>query len=116
MYKPLKNGLPPSRSILSKIGIPTYKLAKFLVLVLSDVTQNEFTVKDSFTLVDEILNQDRDLCMASLDVDALFIDTQLDKIIRICVKKLFQTQETLVKGISKNDSRDLLNLATIKHF
>ena len=29
----------------------------------------------------------------------------------ICVKKLFQTRETLVKGTSKNDFRDLLNLA-----
>ena len=29
-------------------------------------TQDEFTVKDSFTLVDEILTQDSDLCMAAL--------------------------------------------------
>ena len=70
---PLQNGLPPFRPILSAIGIPKYKLAKFLVLVLSDITQNEFTVKDSFTLVDEIfLTQNSDLHMASLDVDALF--------------------------------------------
>ena len=52
VHKPLINGLPPSRPILSAIGTTTYKLAKFLVLVLSDITQNEFTVKDSFTFVD----------------------------------------------------------------
>ena len=51
--------------------------------------------------------------MASLDVDALFTNIPLDETIDICVKKLFKT---LVKGISKNDFRDLLNLATIKHF
>ena len=52
------------------IGTPTYKPTKFLVPVLSDVTQNEFTVKDSFTFVDEILTQNSDLYMAGLDVDA----------------------------------------------
>ena len=30
----LKNGLPPFRPILSAIGTPTYKLAKFLFPVL----------------------------------------------------------------------------------
>ena len=55
VHKSLINGLPPFRPILSAIGTPTYKLAKFLVLVLSDITQNEFTVKDSFTFVDETL-------------------------------------------------------------
>ena len=79
---------------------------------LSDITQNEFTVKDSFTFVDEILTQDSDLYMASLDVDALFTNIPLDETIDICVKKLFKTPDTLVKGISKNDFRNLLNLVT----
>ena len=57
VHKPLTNGLPPFRPILSAIGTPTYKLAKFLVPVLSDITENEFTVKDSFTFADEILTQ-----------------------------------------------------------
>ena len=38
---------------------------------MSDITQNEFTFKDSFTFVDVILTQESDLCMGSLDVDAL---------------------------------------------
>ena len=72
MQKPIVNGLSPFRPIISAIGTPTYKLAKFLVPVLSDITQNEFTVKGSFTFVDEILAQNSDLHIASLDVDALF--------------------------------------------
>ena len=64
MTKILINGLPPLRPILSTIATPTYKLAKFLVPVLSDITQNEFTVKDSFTFVDEILTQNSDHYMA----------------------------------------------------
>ena len=112
VHKPLVNGLPPFRPFLSGMGTPTYKLAKFLVPVQSDIKQNEFTVKDSFAFVDEILTQNRDLYMASLDVDALFTNISLDETIDICIKKLFTTPDTLVKGISKNYFRDLLNLAT----
>ena len=60
VHKSLKNRFPPFIPILSAIGTPTYKLAKFIVPALSDITQNEFTVEDSFTFVDEILTQDSD--------------------------------------------------------
>ena len=64
-HKRLINGSPSFRPILSVVGIPTYRLAKSLALVLSDITQNEFTVKDSFNYVDEISSQNSDLFMAS---------------------------------------------------
>ena len=54
--------------------------------------------------------------MASLDVDALFTNIPLDETINIWVKKLSKTLDTLVKGISKNDFRDSLNLATKESF
>ena len=79
MHQPLINKLPSFRAILSAIGIPTNKLAKFLVPVLSDITQNECTVKDNLTFVDEILTQNNDVYMASLDVDALFTNILLDE-------------------------------------
>ena len=87
-----------------------------MVPVLCVITQNEVTVKDSFTFVDEVLTQNIDLYMASLDVDALFTNIPLDETIDICIKKLFKTLNTLGKGISKNDFRDLLNLATKESF
>ena len=65
MHKPLINGLPPFRPILSAIGSPTYKLAKLLVPFMPDITQNELNVKDSFTLVDEICTQNSNIYMAS---------------------------------------------------
>ena len=81
-------------------------------ILTSDTTQNDFTVKKSFTFVDEILTQKSDLYMASLDVNALFTNIPLDETIDLCLKKPFKSPDTLVKGISKNDFRDLLNLAT----
>ena len=91
---------------------PNIQTRQIFSSVLSDITQNEFAVKDSFTFVDKILTQNSDLHMASLDVDALFTNIPLDETIDICIKKLFETLGTLVKGISKNHLRDLLNLTT----
>ena len=51
VHKPLKKGLAPFRPILSVIDRSTYKLAKYLVPIFSDITQNEFWVQDSFTFV-----------------------------------------------------------------
>ena len=45
----------------------------------------------------------------------LYLPNSLDETIDICIKKLFKTPDALVKGISKNDFRDL-NLATKESF
>ena len=45
--KIVTDGLPSFRPILSAIGTPTYKLAKFLVPILEPLTTNEYTIKDS---------------------------------------------------------------------
>ncbi|XP_069975882.1 uncharacterized protein, partial [Penaeus vannamei] len=52
----------PLRPILSAIGTCSYQLAKFLVLILTPLTPNTFTVKDSFTFAKEITNISFDKC------------------------------------------------------
>ena len=101
VHKPLTNGLPTFRAFLSAMGTPTYKLAIFLVPVLSDITQNEFTVKDSFACVDDILTQNSDLYMTSLDVYALFTNIPLDETIDICIN-FSQLQILWLKEYLKN--------------
>ena len=44
VHKPVINNCPKFCPILSTIGTPTYKLAKFLVPILSPLTSNEFSV------------------------------------------------------------------------
>ena len=112
VYKPVKNELPPFRPILSAVTTPKFKQAKFLLPILSDITLNEFNVKDSFLFFDEILTQHNDLHM----VYALFTNIPLEQTIDIWVEKLFETQDTLVKRISKKDICDLPNLATKQSF
>ena len=60
-----------------------------LAPILTDITENEFAVQDSFTFVEEILPQSRDLDMASLDVDSLFSKIPSDETIDIYINKLF---------------------------
>ena len=102
---------PPFRPILSAIGTPTYKIAKFLVPVLNCLTVNEFTIKDSFAFAKEIVDQDSSLFMASLDVDSLFTNIPLDETINICIESIFNESD-FVEGLNKSEFKELLSLAT----
>ena len=72
VHKPIIENCPSFRPILSAIGTPTYNLAKFLVPILSPLTVNEFTVHDSFSFAEEVVNFDANCITASLDVESLF--------------------------------------------
>lgn len=59
----------PLRPILSALSTFNYKLAKFLVPILTSITTNAFTVKDSFSFAKEICNFKHNGCvMASFDI------------------------------------------------
>ena len=111
IHKETRNGLPPSRPILSAIDTPTYKLAKLLLKFLAPSTANEYTVTDSFHFAEEICQQDSNLHMASLDVDSLFANVPQDETIDICVGNLCNDNEN-PPNISKHDFRNLFNIAT----
>ena len=68
VHKPVINNCPKFCPILSTIGTPTYKLAKFLVPILSPLTSNKFSVHDSFSFADEVSSFCLDHFMASHDV------------------------------------------------
>ena len=98
------------------MNTPTYKLAKFLAPILKPLTTNEFTVKDSFHFAEEIVDQQHDLFMGSLDVDSLFTNIPLEETIEICTNELFKESET-IEGLSKTEFKELLSLATkYSHF
>ena len=63
--------------ILSAIGTPTYKLAKFCDQLLKPLTNNEYTIKDSFSFAKEVLEFEASLFMASFDIKSLFTNIPL---------------------------------------
>ena len=97
MHKEAKNGLPHFQSILSAIGTPTSKLAKYLLPFLTALTQNEYTITDSFHFAEEICKQDPNLYMASLDNDSLFANIPVDENIDICIDSLYKDDENSPK-------------------
>ena len=110
--KDIVDNCPPFRPILSAINTPTYKLAKFLVPILKYLTSDEHTVKDSFAFAEEIVEQDSECFMGSLDVDSLFTNyCTIEETIDICTNSLFENMEK-VEGLSKIEFKVLLSLAT----
>ena len=101
------DGLPSFRPILSAIGTPTYKLAKFLVPILEPLTTNECTIKDSFIFVEELQSFDSKFVMASFDIESLFTNIPLQETIDLCVENLFQNR-THNDNLSNNSFRELL--------
>ena len=110
VHKASVGNCPPFRPSLLALNTPTYKLAKFLVPILKPLATNEFTVKDSFHFAEEIVDQQHDLLMGSLDVDSLFTSILLETI-EICTNELFKESE-IVEGLSKTEFKELLSLAT----
>ena len=57
VLKEIKNGLSPFHPILSAIGTPTDRLAKFLLPFLTPLTQNGCIITDSFILLKKFVNK-----------------------------------------------------------
>ena len=110
VHKQLIINSRPFRPILSAIGTPTYNIAKFLVAILKPVTTNDYMLKETFELSNDILNQNPNIFMASLDIDSLFTNIPLDETINIIIKKLFSEDET-VHNLNKDQFKCLLTLA-----
>ena len=77
VHKAIIDVCPPFRPILFAIRNPSYRLAKLLLPKLSSITFNELTVKDFFAFAEEMVHQDGEIFMGSLDVDLLFTNIPL---------------------------------------
>ena len=96
----VRDDLPSFRPILSAIGTPTYKPAKFLDPILEPLTTNEYTIKDPFTFAGQLQNIDSKLVIASFDIESLFTNISLQETIDLCMENLFQDR-THVNNLSK---------------
>ena len=111
VHKTVANSAPKFWPILSALTTPTYLLAKYLNPILSLLTTNEFTVKNTFDFAEEVVNYDHNLYMASLDVQLLITNTPLEIAFKNCVNDLFSNNFYSGK-LSRKDLHDLLKLAT----
>ena len=104
------NNLPPFRPVLSGIGTYNCNLEKVFIPILKQFTTNKYTVKDSFSFCKEILDQDRNLFMASFDIQLLLTNIPLVETIGICAGIVFEKRKK-VKGMLKRHFKQLLTLS-----
>ena len=115
IHKVLEDGIPTFRPILSAIGTPTYKLAKFCDKLLKPITTNEYTIKDSFSFAKEVEEFDSKLIMASFYVKSLFTNIPLTETIGLCVENLYRNQ-THIDSLSKSSFCRLSEMTMYKSF
>ena len=115
VHKESTGSSPPFRPILSAINTPSYKLAKFLIPLLTDLTKNDYVCKDSFSFAKEVLPQNPNLYMTSFDIDSLFTNLPLEETIHLCADKLFKRKKK-VEGMTKAEFKTLLEFATKRSF
>ena len=106
VHKDIIDNCPPFRPILSAINTHTYKLVKFLVPILKSLTSNEYSVKDSFAFAEEIVEQDSEFFMGSLDVDSLFTNIPPEETINIWANTFLENTKK-VEGLSKIEFKEL---------
>ena len=75
--------------------------------MLETLTTNEYIIKDSFTLAEELQSFDSKLVMASFDIESLFTNIHLLETINLCVENLFK-DSTNVDNLLKDSFCDLL--------
>ena len=97
------------RPIVSSIGTYGYEISKLLSEILKPLSSNEFTVKDSFSFVNEILTLSDVQFMASFDIVSLFTNIPLQEAIDITLDKLFK-DSTKVHNFSRRQLNKLLKL------
>ena len=102
----------PLRPICASINSFNYQLASELANILSPYTFNRYTVKNTFTFVDEVkhLNLESSY-LCSFDVSSLFTCIPLDETINIALNYVFENQDKVV-GLSRKQFKKLLEMAT----
>ena len=101
----------PLRPIISAIGTFSYKVAKHLVGVFDFISTNEYTIRNTFSFLEELksIKVPDGAFMASFDVTSLFTNIPLDETIQICL-------DNYVKGQGNTSEvsvmRGLLKLCT----
>ena len=100
---------------LAALVLAYYMVWLRCIPLLTSLTSNDYTIKDSFSFVEEVPSFDCAHYMTSFDIESLFTNTPLEETINICVDKLFENN-TKVNNLTKESFRSLLELATLDSF
>ena len=100
----------PLRPIISAVGTYNYKLAKYLVEILSPLTvNNEHMIKDTFDFVNKVahLNTNVDKYMLSFDIESLFTNIPTIETIDIILKLVYTKNRRYFHGLMRDELKHL---------
>ena len=91
----------------------TYELARYLAMVLSQLSRSDFTVSSSkeFTEIIKLKSIPDNYKLVSFDVKSLFTNVPMDSTIIIILNRIYDKKE-LTTNIERKDMRELIFLCT----
>ena len=106
------DNIPPFRPIIDTTNTPHYGVGKFLTNLLNPLTQNDYSVKDSFEAVNKIQQTppelfDQNYRYFSFDVTSLFTNVPLNKTIKIILDRVYKDKIISTK-LRKNTLKKLI--------
>ena len=102
--------IPPFRPIIDTIGSTHSLVGKYLTNLLHPLTQNSYSIKDSFEAASRIENipkhllNDEDYILVSLDVVSLFTNVPLNRTVKVILDRVYKEKlidTTLSKRVLK---------------
>ena len=106
------------RPIFAAYNAPSYRLAKFLVPILKPLTTNIYTVENSYSFVDNIINipNSNNYYMASIDVVNLFTNVPVIETINIILSNFFINGVNNFLGLTRVLFKQLLENSVLNSF
>ena len=105
--------VPPFRPIIDTTGSTHYGVGKYITNLLHPLTQNDFSLKDSFDAVERIQNISRhllnndDYTLISFDVVSLFTNVPLTKTVNVILDRVYQ-QKLIKTTLNKPTLKKLI--------
>ena len=101
---------------MSAIGTHTYKMSKFIIPYISQWSKNEYTIYDSFSFTNEIINfKNNNYIMASFDIKSLYTNVPLNETINIILDQAFHNNSEYCK-FDKGQLKKYLELSLLDNY
>ena len=104
--------IPPLRPIVDTIGSTHYGVGKFITKLLNPLTQNAYSLKDSFEAAEKIKAIPQSLyddgyVLVSFDVKSLFTNVPLRKTVNIILDRIYN-QKVITTNLKKRTLKKLI--------
>ena len=107
-----KDGVP-LRPILAAFKAPSFSLAKFIVPILSPLSTNEHTLKNSYEFKELLDKMSFPIgsCLASFDVTSLFTNVPIEETIDIATNAIYEGGKSF-RNMTRTAFRKMLKICT----